>query len=282
VASTWKRIGGFQIRWIASTGTERSSLRRALSTIPLLALAAVPAGGAWAVDPFEIQVYEGDINRPWQPGLELHSNFVASGRGASEFPGEAVPNHTWHNTLEPSLGVLEWWELGAYLQLATAPSRSEAHFGGWKLRTKFVVPQRLTGAFTFGLNVEVGRGVAVLGSKQVDSELRPILAYARGRWFVAVNPILGWTLSGPASAAPELEPCAKLRLDTGRHVGLGVEYYAGLGRVDDLQPLARQEHFVYLVGDLLDGPIELNLGVGHGLTEASDAWTIKVIVGRTF
>jgi hypothetical protein len=257
-------------------------LQRGLSTIPFLALATALAGPAWAVDPFEIQVYEGDINQPWQPGLELHSNFVAQGRRTSEFPGEAVPHHTWRTTLEPSLGLREWWELGAYLQLATAPSRSEAHFGGWKLRTKFVIPQRHTGPFTLGLNMEVGRGVAALGSNEYDTELRPILAWGRGPWFAAVNPILGWALSGSRSAVPELEPCAKLRFDTGHRVGVGLEYYAGLGRVNDLLPLQQQQHFVYLVGDLLDGPVELNVGLGRGLTDASDAWTIKMIVGRTF
>src|SRR5206468_5368124 len=117
---------------------------------------------AFAVDPFEIQVYQGDINRALQPGLELHTNFVAAGRKSAAFPGEAVPDRTMRTTLEPSLGLLEWWELGAYLQMATA--RGQAHFGGFKLRTKFVVPQPKTGAFTLGLNMELGRGVAVLGS----------------------------------------------------------------------------------------------------------------------
>jgi hypothetical protein len=246
--------------------------------IPLLAI----ANPAWAVDPFEIQVYEGDINQPLQAGLELHSNFVAAGRETPSFPGEAVPNHTWRTTLEPSLGMLEWWELGAYLQFATAPSRSEAHFGGWKLRSKFILPQRYSGAFTLGLNMEVGHGVKALGSDDVDTEVRPIIAYGRGRFFVAVNPIIGWALSGDTHAAPELEPAAKVRVDTGHGFAVGVEYYAGLGRVDDILPVDQQEHFLYAVGDLLDGPIEWNFGVGRGLTAASDGWTVKMILGKTF
>jgi len=248
--------------------------------IPLLALAVTPA--AWAVDPFEIQVYEGDINEALQAGLEVHSNFVASGRRAPAFAGEAVPHHTWRTTLEPSFGLLEWWELGAYLQLATAPSRSETHFGGFKLRSKFVIPQRRTGAFTLGLNMEVGRGVAALGSDDWDTEFRPILAYQRGRLFLAINPIFGWALSGDTSAVPDLEPCGKLRVDTGLRFGVGLEYYAGLGRLSEIPAWKDQEHFLYLVGDLLDGPLDLNLGLGHGLTAASDAWTVKLIAGKAF
>jgi hypothetical protein len=257
-------------------------LHRARSCLPLIAwLAAFLAPApARAVDPFEIQVYQGDINQPLQPGLELHTNFVADGRQAAAFPGELTPHHTLRTTLEPSLGLLAWWELGAYLQLASAPGRGEARFGGFKLRSKFVVPQALTGAFTLGVNFEVGRGTAALGSASWDSEVRPIIAYARGRWLAAVNPILGWAWSG--AATPELEPCLKVRFDAGHHLGVGVEYYAGLGPVSKPEPAHDQQHFLYLAGDLLDGPIELNVGVGHGFTAASDAWTIKAIVGKTF
>jgi hypothetical protein len=257
--------------------------KRAHGLVFLLVLAATAlasAPRAWAVDPFEIQVYEGDINDPLQAGLELHTNFVAGGRKMPSFPSEVVPDGTLHLTLEPSFGLLEWWELGAYLQVAAAPERSQALFGGFKLRSKFVVPQRRTGAWRLGLNMEVGRGVPRLGSDEWDTEFRPIIAWQGGRWFAAVNPILGWALSGDAHAAPELEPCAKLRLDAGHHVGVGVEYYAGLGRLDAIPRWQAQEHFLYLVGDLLDGPMELNVGVGKGLTTASDAWTVKVIVGK--
>jgi hypothetical protein len=254
-------------------------VRRTISFLSLLS-ALVAARPARAVDPFEIQVYEGDINEPLQPGLELHTNFVADGRRTPAFPGEAVPHHTLRTTLEPSLGLRAWWELGAYLQLATAPTRGQAHFGGFKLRSKFVVARRATGAFTLGVNFEVGRGTAALGSASWDSEVRPIVAWAHGRFFVAVNPILGWSFSGRAT--PAFEPCAKVRVDAGHQLGLGLEYYAGLGRLTDVEPWQQQEHFVYAVGDLLDGAIELNVGVGHGLTAASDDWIIKTIIGKTF
>jgi hypothetical protein len=237
---------------------------------------------AWALDVFEIQVYDGSINRVGQPGLELHTNFVANGRAAPEFPGEQVPDGSLHLTLEPSLGVLPWWELGAYLQFATAPARSQAHFGGGKLRSKLVVPRRYTGPFLIGLNLEVGRGVAALGSAEWESEFRPIFAWGAGRFFVAVNPIIGWSLTGQRSAVPDFEPCTKVQLDVGHQVGLGIEYYAGLGPLDAVPGFSRQQHVLYLAGDLLEGPIELNVGLGRGLSDATDRWTFKVIVGKVF
>jgi hypothetical protein len=254
---------------------------RAARIAAIVALALAPRA-ARAVDPFEIQVYEGDINDPRQAGIELHTNFTAAGRATPAFPGEAVPDGALRITAEPSFGVLRWWELGAYLQLATTPAHSQAHWGGFKLRSKFVAPWRVAGRVTIGVNFEVGRGVAVLGSNEWDTEMRPIIALPFGRFFFAFNPILGWALTGERSGVPEFEPCAKLRWDTGRGFGLGLEYYAGLGRLSEVPAFSAQEHVLYLVGDLLDGPIELNVGVGRGLSDATSAWTIKAIVGKAF
>jgi hypothetical protein len=257
-------------------------LLRTIFPAPAAAIALLLPAPAGAVDIFEIQVYEGDINHARQAGVELHTNFVAAGRAAPAFDGEAVPDRSLRLTVEPSLGVLPFWELGAYLQLDTAPGRSQAHFGGYKLRSKLVIPREHTGHFTVGLNMEVGRGVAVLGSNDWDSEVRPIISWEWRRWFVAINPIVGWALSGSTSVVPQFEPCAKVRLDAGHQVGVGFEYYAGLGRFDAIPAFREQEHVLYLVGDLLDGPIELNAGIGRGLSAATDAWTFKAIVGKTF
>jgi hypothetical protein len=253
-------------------------MKRTATIVCLGALLAPRA--ARAVDPFEIQVYEGDINDPLQGGLELHSNFVAS--GVPTAPGELGSQHMVRETLEPSFGVLPWWELGAYLQFFVATSAGEAHFGGFKLRSKFVVPHARTGDFTFGLNFELGRGVEAFGGADWDTEVRPIIAWTRGAWALALNPILGWAVTGDRHAAPEFEPAAKLRWNTGVGVGVGLEYYAGLGRLGDFLPAAQQEHTAYFAVDLVDAAFELNAGVGRGLTDATDPWTIKLILGKTF
>jgi len=237
---------------------------------------------ARAVDSFEIQVYDGDINDPLQAGMELHSNFTAAGRSAPAFAGEVVPDRLLRVTLEPSFGILTWWEVGVYLQTAFQPGEPDAHFAGFKLRSKFVIPRQRTGEFILGLNIELARGVAALGTANWDTEIRPIIAWLRGRWLLAVNPIIGWGLTGDRHAAPDLEPAFKIRVNATQHVGLGVEYYAGLGVLSEVPAIDRQEHFVYVIGDLLNGPFDFNIGVGRGLTSASDGWTIKTILGHAF
>ena len=87
---------------------------------------------AAAVDAFEIQVYDGTADLPGQPGLELHLNGVPLGV-ATAAPPELSPNHQAHMTLEPSLGLTRFWEIGAYLQTAVLADGAFA-FGGSKLR----------------------------------------------------------------------------------------------------------------------------------------------------
>ena len=238
---------------------------------------------AWAVDAFEIQVYEGDADRPGQAGLELHSNYTASGRKQPAFPGEVAPGGLLRLTVEPSYGLFSWWELGAYLQSALGTDGGGAHWAGFKLRSKFIAPGARTAPFVLGLNLELGRGVAALGTGEWDVEMRPIIAWTRGRFAVAFNPILGWSLTGvDRHAAPEFEPALKTRADVGHQIALGIEYYASFGYLSAPAAWRDQEHYLYVAGDLLGGPFELNMAVGRGLTDASQAWTIKTIVGKTF
>src|SRR6266481_4141123 len=69
---------------------------------------------AHAIDAYEIQVYDGTAHAPGVPGAELHVNTVPKGRRTSDPP--ELPSHAQsHFTLEPSLGVTAWWEVGGYL-----------------------------------------------------------------------------------------------------------------------------------------------------------------------
>ncbi len=235
-----------------------------------------------AIDPMEIQVYQGEINDPGQAGIELHTNYVGRGRSTAAFAGELVPDRRLHMTLEPSFGLSRWWELGVYLQMAAAPGRLDAAFGGLKLRSKIVAPRVRTAPFVVGVNVEVGRGTKALGTDGWDTELRPIFACKIDRWFFVANPMVGWALSGDTHPLPEFEPAAKIRFDTRRGFAVGLEYYAGLGRVGDFLPISEQEHIAYVAGDLIGGPIALNAGFGRGLTGATADWIAKLILGWGF
>ena len=56
-------------------------------------------------------------------------------------------------------------------------------------------------------------------------------------------------------------------------MALGAEYYMDLGRVSDLAPRNEQSRILYLTADT----DRVNFGIGYGLTDASDRWTVKAI-----
>jgi hypothetical protein len=66
-------------------------------------------------------------------------------------------------------------------------------------------------------------------------------------------------------------------------VALGLEYYASFGPLGALLPWRAQEHYLYEVIDLLSVEhLELNAGLGEGLTPESAGIVVKAIVGYTF
>ena len=56
----------------------------------------------------------------------------------------------------------------------------------------------------------------------------------------------------------------------------GVEFYGGIGLIDDNDPLSRQQHYIFPViqGELLEG-LDYSLGPGFGLTRGSDHVVMK-------
>lgn len=271
-------------------------------TLVLLATLAGLPGQPAALDRFEIQVYQAEINAPGQLGVELHLNYTFKGIDTPQYPGEVPPNHVGRLTLEPAIGVADWLELGAYLQFMLAPG-GDARFGGTKVRAKMVIPEdvqaRLGIPVFLGLNVEIGRVPEAVEQQGWANEFRPIVGWKDDHWLIAVNPIFGYALTGPDAFRIDLEPCAKVAYNTQLGFAIGAEYYASLGFIGDgLLPLHEQEHLLFGVIDIVDparrhgepvqppvhaSPWEVNLALGGALTAATGQHLIaKAIVGRSF
>ena len=234
---------------------------------------------ASAVDPFEIQVYDGTANAPGVPGIELHVNRVFDGVRTAD-PPELPMHHQSHFTLEPSLGVLPFLELGAYLQTALNADGS-FDYAGTKLRAKLVTPPGWDEHVRLGVNVELSLLPERYERSRWGGEIRPIAAWENERWLFAVNPILGVPLGPPdARDGPTFEPAAMAKVKVEELAAFGLEYYASLGPIAGPAPLSEQAHYLYEVIDLLAVPhFELNAGVGEGLTSGSNGFVAKMILG---
>jgi len=250
---------------------------------PLVALAVLlVAPRARAVDPFEIQVYDGTANAPGVFGLELHVNTVAAGLTTAPSP-EYPQNQQTHFTFEPSLGLFPWWELGGYFQMALRGDQA-FDYAGIKLRNKFVTPPTWNKNWRLGLNVEFSLLPDTYDRGRWANELRPIVAWENERFAFALDPIVDTSLAGPdASAGPAFEPCFSGVIKVGELVSFGVEYYTNLGPFSGFLPWNQEEQYVYEVVNLIGVKrFELNAGVGEGLTDASNRLVFKAILGYTW
>jgi hypothetical protein len=246
--------------------------------IIILFFALVPLAIA---DDFERSVYDGEINEPGQAGIELHTNYTIDGRRTLEYSGQVPTDHVLRMTLEPSFGITKALELGLYIQTAITPAGPD--FAGVKFRVKFILPREIDNPLVLGINFEVGRIPFRYDPGKWGIELRPIIAYDSKKWLLAVNPILEWGLVGPdATGVPEFSPSAKVRYNFEAGVGAGVEYYGDIGPINSPARLSEQKHTVFLVADTLKLPVELNFGIGRGLTAATDNWTVKLVIGKSF
>jgi hypothetical protein len=260
----------------------RCALQRLRRTTAIGAALLAPllvSSYARAGDPFEIQVYDGTADAVGSFGLEVHINDWATGNRTTTLP-EAPLHRQFHATLEPSFGILPFWEVGAYLQSAARTNDGIVDWAGAKLRSKFVTPPGWNARWRLGLNLELSYLPPTYDHDRWGSELRPIVAWHNTDWLFVFNPILDQALAGSdASRGPSLQPAVKVARSLGP-VALGVEYYATLGPLTAIAPWSEQEQQIFEVLDLLSvDHFELNLGVGEGLTQSSAGIVVKAIVG---
>jgi hypothetical protein len=236
------------------------------------------AGQARAALPDEIQVYIDDIRAPGESGVELHINVTPSGRSQPEYPGEVTPFHGLRVTPEISYGFAPGWDAGLYLPFSR-DADGFVYFAGPKFRLKWL-PLRpeegKAGAFA-GVNGEVAFVQRQFIEARYTLEIRPIIGWRGASWLIAFNPTLGADLAGEDRGAVEFHPSAKIARDVGDRIALGIEYYADFGRIDDPLPRGEQAHTLFLALDA-ERKLGWNIGIGRGLTHATDRWTLKTII----
>lgn len=231
---------------------------------------------AYATD--EIQVYNAGIAAVGQLTIQQHLNYVALGLKDPPFPGGLVPNHSLNGTPEFAYGLTEWWEVGLYLPFAV--ENQQFLSDAFKVRTLFVSPNAENRDFFYGVNFEVSNTTPKFAQTRFTLEVRPILGVRSKDWEFIVNPILdaGFGKFGELDFAPATRVARKLGPDT----YLGLEYYADFGQIGSLPKLADQQHTLFLVTDFKLGVVDVNFGVGYGLTSSSDRWVVKTILGYAF
>ena len=232
---------------------------------------------AYATD--EIQVYNAEIAPKGVVTIQQHLNYVWSGSTTPDFPGSFASNHTLNGTPEFAFGVTDWYEVGFYLPFAFT---SDGTFlpAGFKLRHLFVSPHAEERKFFYGVNFELSYQAPQFSQSAIGLEIRPILGVRDQGWEFIVNPIVD--LSFAPNGASAFAPAARVAHNVGGNTWLGVEYYSSYSPIDAIPPTNQQQHTVFGVVDFKAFGLDINLGFGSGLTDASDHIVSKIIVGRAF
>jgi hypothetical protein len=227
----------------------------------------------------EIQVYNAEIAPKGVFTIQQHLNYVWSGSTTPDFPGGFASNRTLNGTPEFAYGVTDWYEVGFYVPFAFT---AEGTFlpGGFKIRQLFVSPHAEDRKFFYGINFELSYQAPQFSQSAIGLEIRPILGVRDMGWEFIVNPIVD--LSFAPSGDSTFAPAARLAHNVGGDTWLGIEYYSSYSPIGAIPPSDQQQHSLFGVVDFKAFGLDIDLGLGVGLTDASDRIVSKIIVGRAF
>jgi hypothetical protein len=229
----------------------------------------------------EIQVYVDDVNAPGEYGLETHINATPRGRRTADYAGDLPPYRGLRVTPEFSRGLTRNTDVGLYLPTAM-DSEGKWHAGSYKLRFKWIPIRSEDGGWYVGSNHELGWLRPEYSESRREYELRLIGGYRARDWLVGANAILARGLTPGYRGSPDLTMAWKAVHDVSHGFALGAELYQDVGTLAQRLPRELQSRTLYMIMELERAGWGLNFGVGHGLTPATDNWTIKAIVEVAF
>ncbi len=250
-----------------------------IRSLPVLGCLVMPMA---AQDNYEIQVYGSETVAPHTVMAEIHSNFTFEGT-KSPVAGVWPTNHALHETLEITAGLNSWAELGWYLFTANTPGYGY-NFVGTHIRPRVRAPESWHWPVGVSVSTEFGYQRAMYSSDTWNWEIRPIIDRELGHWYLCFNPTVGKSIHGlTAHDGWDFSPNFKFSYDVTRRVKAGLEYYGSLGPIGLVQPFRDQGEQLIPALDVDFGPQwEFNLGVGVGITQATDHLLVKMIIGRRF
>lgn len=232
--------------------------------LPLLTVAA----------PNEIKVFTDELAAYGEHTLETHANKAS--RAGPNAENRATP---FQVTPEYSYGIWRNWEFS--LQLPVAAQQDRLRTNGYRGELQYVAPHDEDRGLYWGINVEVAN-LAPNGEQRVwNVELIPIIGLRVDRWHFAANPGISRPLSGSARKI-NFEPAAKVAYRAFGKNYFGVEYYLEAGPIQHWLPSNQRSQVLYLAWDGKIRKSDINVGLGRGLTGASDRWVLKTVFEFSF
>jgi hypothetical protein len=259
-----------------------ATIPRALVMPMLCALVLLHASRAAAIDFYEIEIYTVDTTPKGQLQLELHSNTVTTATG--QWARQAINPYQIHETLEATYGLLDHVEVGQYLASARL-NNGYYEYSGSRTKMHFGVGPTESWPIQLGGNIELDYMRHAAEENPLNLELRPILESHYGKFDIVANLAFEKPFSGPTThQGMQFDPSGEI-LYNGLFGSFSpaLEYYGDMGSIQPLASIQKQQHFLVPALNLdIDPRLEVNLGIGFGLTRTSNGTFIKSIFGWTF
>jgi len=226
----------------------------------------------------EIQVYDAQIAAPGVFNLTWHNNYTTNGAQTPAYAGGIVPDRSLNGVAEWAYGVAPWFEAGLYFPLYSLTRDGSLLYNGFKLRALFVSPDAADREVFYGVNFEFSFNTAHWNERRYTSEIRPIIGTHVGRFDFIFNPIVDNSWNGVANL--EFVPESRVAMGFGETRKIALEEYDDFGTVTHFLPSAKQSHQLFVVLDQHTRWVDVELGFGAGLTEASDHRVLKLILAK--
>jgi hypothetical protein len=244
------------------------------TAIALVCLAIASASGQTD----EIQVYDAEISAPGKFNLMLHNNFTPDGRKTPAFPGAIIADKSLNGVPEWAYGVTDWFEQGLYLPLYSISKNRGATLNGLKIRELFVLPDAANHTFFYGINFEFSYNAKHWDESRFTGEIRPIVGLHLHPIDIIFNPILDTSYDGFKNL--DFAPATRVACNISSKWTVAVEEYADFGPLKRFYSSNKQSHQLYGVVDHNTKFLNIEFGVGFGLTDASDNVTLKLMLSR--
>jgi hypothetical protein len=242
----------------------------------VLVIAVIPRPVAAQTD--EIQVYDASHADPGVFNLTWHNNFTPSGNTTPEFPGAVVADQSFNGVTEWAYGVAPWFEQGLYLPLYSIDKNLGATINGFKVRELFTVPHAADRTFVYGVNFEFSFNSKHWDEHSRTAEIRPIVGWHLEPWHIIVNPILDSSYEGLKNM--DFAPESRLAYDLTKSWAVAAEEYDDFGPLHQFDSGPDQTHQLYGVVDHSSKVLDVEAGIGFGLTAASDNLTLKLLLSK--
>ncbi|MGO9265701.1 MAG: hypothetical protein ACLQBA_12605 [Candidatus Binataceae bacterium] len=247
-----------------------------LLLIPLLRASQARA----QLDPWEFEIYPYATESRGMVELETDNAVVTNGHSVGPngtakgtYPSQGM----WYNAYELTYGLTDRIETAAYLTMAM-PSGHGYWWAGDKIRLRGRLFDEETLPVNLGWYTELEwHKTPQFDDADLELELKPIIEKDVGPVAVVLNPVFEKPLYGRGhDQGFEFGYRNGAYYRWQRYLSPGVEFYGGIGLLDDSDPLSAQQHYVFpVVWGELPHSIEYNVGPGFGLTRGSDRVIVK-------